>query len=180
MNARTPPLVLDPDEVAALGRAKREAHWALHARLAPRLEQGDVVLADRMQALLSRIAAQVDCTRCGRCCAQMGPTVDDATAEGLAQAVSLSMEAFRERFLRPMWPGSPDTEQVWLFPDPCPMHDGLLCKVYEARPQVCRDFPLEVGATPAQRLEVMAETASICPIAFNLLEHLSQGGDGDI
>jgi Fe-S-cluster containining protein len=172
MAARSPLLVVDPDQVAVLGRARKDAHWLLHDRLAQRLEQGDLALAARIDTLLRSISGEVDCTRCGRCCVRMGPTVDDAAVERIAHAMGLSAEAYRDRFCRPMWPGCDDAEQVWVLPDPCPMHDGLLCTVYEARPQVCRDFPREVGATTAQRLAVMVETASICPIAFNLLESL--------
>jgi Fe-S-cluster containining protein len=76
------------------------------------------------------------------------------------------------RLLRPMWPGAAADDQVWLLPDPCPLHDGRLCTVYEHRPQVCRDFPQAVGANPVARLQIWVEYARICPITFNVIEQL--------
>ncbi len=165
------PFIDSPDEVAVLGRARAEQHWALHDRLVARLNEGE--LAAQIDALTREVAAVVDCSACGRCCQRMGPEIDDETARRLAAALDLSVGELRQQLLRPMWPGAPAAEQRWLLPDPCPLHDGLLCTIYEHRPRVCRDFPCEVGSSSAERLRIFVETARICPITYNVLERLA-------
>jgi len=102
----------------------------------------------------------------------MAPEVDDETAARLAAVLDLSVGELRRQLLRPLWPGAPAAEQRWLLPDPCPLHDGRLCTVYQHRPQICRDFPAAAGASPADRLRIFTETARLCPITFNVLERL--------
>lgn len=167
-----PILVSDPDEVAARGREMARAHWAWRDRVAPRLQAGDPVLAATLSQTLAEVDAAIDCASCGRCCRHMGPVVEADEATSLAGALDLSPAQFRDHYLRPMWPAAADAEQIWLLPAPCPLHDGLLCTVYEARPQPCRDFPGQAGQTPAGHLTQLVEFARLCPIAFNTVERL--------
>lgn len=165
-------MIIDPDEVAIQGNEQAASHWALYARLSPQLQAGDESLAARLDSLLAEVSAQIDCTSCGRCCRKMGPQLDDADMARLGEGLGLSLAAMRERLLRPMWPGAGEGDQIWLLPDPCPLHDGRLCTVYEHRPRVCRDFPQAVGANPVERLQIWVEYAHICPITFNTVEKL--------
>ncbi len=166
-------MIIDPDEVAATGKERAAAHWAVFARLSPRLQAGDEVLAARLDGILAEVSAQIDCTACGRCCRQMGPPLDEADLIRLETGLNLDRATMQSRLLRPMWPGAAADDQVWLLPDPCPLHDGRLCTVYEHRPQVCRDFPQAVGANPVERLQVWVEYARICPITFNTIERIA-------
>ncbi len=161
-----PDLVTDPD---ALDPQIAARFGLLYRRLVPRLQAGEAGLAERLAALLTAVMARIDCTACGRCCRHTGPVVDEADATRLAAGLGLSVAGLRRRFLRPMWPGAAEVDQVWLLPAPCPFHDGRLCTVYPHRPQPCRDFPQAVGADPVERLAVWVETAAFCPITFNTL-----------
>jgi|GEM_PF-2659119 len=161
-----PDLLTDPDAIDPQAVARYEQ---LYRRLAPRLQAGEPGLAERLADLLAAVMARIDCTACGRCCRHMGPVVDDADAARLAAGLGLSVAGLRRRFLRPMWPGAAEADQVWLLPAPCPLHDGRLCTVYPRRPQPCRDFPQAVGADPVERLAIWVETAAFCPITFNTL-----------
>lgn len=169
-------LVSDPDEVARLGRQHAPEHWALFERVVPQLQAGDASLLSNMNETLAEVMAQIDCTTCGRCCVHMGPVVSEGEAGRLAIALHIDLDELHLRHLRPMWPGAPVSEQIWLLPDPCPLHDGRLCTVYEDRPQVCRDFPQAVGADPEERLAIWVEMACICPITFNTVERLLSRG----
>lgn len=161
-----PDWVTDPD---AIDPAVAARYRGLYERLAPRLQAGEPGLAERLDALLAQVMARIDCTTCGRCCRRMGPVVDEADAARLAAGLGLSVDELRQRLLRPMWPGAAEADQVWLLPDPCPLHDGRLCTVYPYRPQPCRDFPQATGADPVERLAIWVETAAFCPITFNTL-----------
>ena len=170
------PLVSDPDEVVRLGRERAPAHWSLYERMRVRLQAKDAPLVACMNEMLADIMGQIDCTTCGRCCVHMGPVVSEGEASRLASALQIGLDELRQLHLQPMWPGAAASEQVWLLPDPCPLHDGRLCTVYADRPQVCRDFPQAVGADPVERLAIWVEMARICPITFNTVERLLSTG----
>ncbi|NOZ49962.1 MAG: YkgJ family cysteine cluster protein [Chloroflexi bacterium] len=168
----TPPLLSDPDQVAARGLQLADEQWAWYGALLASNELADDRHKPLLDALVAEIMAQIDCRTCGRCCQRMGPVVDASELERLALTLDLSPHAFRQRYLRPMWPQASAAQQEWLLSDPCPLHDGLLCTVYEARPQICRDFPQHVGRNLTEQLATCIETARICPITFNVVERL--------
>ncbi|NUQ36771.1 MAG: YkgJ family cysteine cluster protein [Caldilineales bacterium] len=174
MNDPLPLFVADPDQVAARGQALAPQQWAWYDQVQPLAAAGDPDLIAALTTTLATVSAAIDCTTCGRCCRQMGPQVEAAEAAALAAALGLQPELFRRGFLRPLWPAAAEDEQVWLLPSPCPLHDGLLCTVYAARPRPCRDFPQAAGQTPAAHLGQLVEFARICPIAFNTVEQVRQ------
>lgn len=166
-------MIIDPDEVAVLGKERAQAHWAVYGALSQRLRAGDAELASILDQVLADVCSGIDCTACGRCCRHMGPQLDEDDMNRLGAGLSLNTATLKERLLRPMWPGASEDDQIWLLPDPCPLHDGRLCTVYEHRPQVCREFPQAVGADHVERLQIWVESARICPITFNTLERLA-------
>ena len=82
------------------------------------------------------------CKRCGACCRVPGVVrVDEADVERLAGALGMSVEAFTAAYteLAPgrtglMLAGDPEGACIFLGED-------NLCRVHEARPRQCRDYP---------------------------------------
>ena len=103
-----------------------------------------------------------ECTRCGHCCTgEPGYVrVSDEEVAGLAELVSLTADAFRQRYTRALSDGS-----VSLLETPtggCVLYAPERgCTVYRRRPLQCRSWPFwsEVVATP-ERWEAEAKD---CP-----------------
>ena len=170
--AKPPPLLTDPDQVADRGRELLTLQWEWYDAVFPRLQANDAQIAQSLEALTTEIMALIDCRTCGRCCRNMGPQVNAAEIATLAQVLALTPSSFRIHYLKPLWPDAPDDEQSWVLPAPCPLHDGLLCTVYEQRPQICRDFPANVGRDLAEKIAIFIESARTSPITFNVIERL--------
>ncbi len=82
------------------------------------------------------------CQRCGACCRVPGYVrVSEADVEALAGALGMSVEAFIEGYtvLSPSRTGlvlKGEPEGACMF-----LTEENLCRVHEARPQQCRDYP---------------------------------------
>lgn len=83
---------------------------------------------------------QFECTRCAACCTgDPGYVwVTDAEVEALAAAKGMTVESFRERFLREVGDKSTIKERP---NGDCEMLNGKTCAAYEQRPAQCRTFP---------------------------------------
>ncbi|MEJ7608255.1 MAG: YkgJ family cysteine cluster protein [Bryobacteraceae bacterium] len=57
-------------------------------------------------------------------------------------------------------------------PNGCVFLDNGLCLIYDARPEVCRNFPhLSIGGRSlTSRLSSICTRAELCPIVYNVLE----------
>jgi hypothetical protein len=102
------------------------------------------------------------CTACGKCCSgQPGYVwVDQEEIQRMAQAMQLTEEEFRKRYVRRV--GSryslkeyPDGDCILL--DPKERH----CLVYAARPIQCRTWPF--WSSNLKSPESWQETCEICP-----------------
>lgn len=105
---------------------------------------------------------QFECTACGKCCSgEPGFVwVNAAEVADMAQAMQLSDQEFRDRFIRQIGRRSslkeyPDGDCILL--DPQTRH----CLVYKARPIQCRTWPFWTSnlRTP----EDWQETCQVCP-----------------
>ncbi len=57
----------------------------------------------------------------------------------------------------------------WELPAPCPLLDGNLCRVYDARPKACREYPHLHSDFRGHSITRIKDTF-VCPIVFNVVE----------
>ena len=110
-----------------------------------------------------------DCLACGACCLHAGGVLllDDDVAR-LAAHFELSGDDVRMRY-------TSDGEHLRTKgrDDPaCVFLDGKRCTVYEARPQVCRDYPVGGAACLRERGRIGLPTAPDAPSS----DHRREGG----
>ncbi len=76
------------------------------------------------------------CLRCGWCCTKMeAVVVKPPMVQFMAQHLDMSLEEFKDTYTF-------TRDDNTLVRQPCPFYDGKGCKIYENRPQACRDFPI--------------------------------------
>jgi Fe-S-cluster containining protein len=83
--------------------------------------------------------------------------------ERLAQALDIDVAKVMQTYLQE------DEQDGWELLAPCPLLDGKLCSVYDARPTVCREYPHlhnDFRAASVARIH----NAAVCPIVFNVIE----------
>jgi hypothetical protein len=156
----------DPAKVRHRAAAKRDEHLALRAFL----KWGPLAPAevDRLfRRLNAEVSAEVDCTQCGACCAELSPVLDGKDVQRMCRRLRVSDEELRATLLRRTGEGFVFARQ------PCPLLDGTRCSCYKGRPADCRAYPhLHKKHVTGRLLDVLGN-AAVCPIAFGVLQRLS-------
>jgi Fe-S-cluster containining protein len=123
-----------------------------------------------VQETTDQVWKQVDCTKCANCCKTLDVVVDDADVKRLAEELKVSVKSFEHKYVA-MRVG----REKFLKGQPCVfLGDDNACRVYEHRPQACRDFPYLHAKDFRSRSLTMLANVDLCPIVFNVWQILKQ------
>jgi uncharacterized protein len=159
-------VVTDLAEVFRLGTAKTKENLAFR-RYVSAHHFGD----QPFQILASEIQQHIDCTSCANCCRYSVVSVNKLEIEDIAAHLGDTAEAVTSAYTIPD-PEGPALRILRNSRGGCVFLDGNLCRIYEARPKACREFPcVAVGThTLGGRMSSLARWAARCPIIYNALE----------
>jgi Fe-S-cluster containining protein len=93
----------------------------------------------------------------------LAPSLNQDDLQRLARALDLDVTTLQTTYLRQ------DESGIWELPAPCPLLDGKLCRVYDARPKPCREYPHLHNDFQAHSIARINDTF-VCPIVFNVVE----------
>jgi Fe-S-cluster containining protein len=124
------------------------------------------ILDPLVESLNDAIEPAIDCKACANCCKGLYAAAFGHELPALAQAKGVSVEAFKETFVKPY------KEAYYFNAKPCPMLHENLCTAYDARPVCCQTFPNLKGTHFKYRFQSVMEKYPICPIVFNVVEAL--------
>jgi Fe-S-cluster containining protein len=163
-------IVKDPQKVERLAKQGEEENRHFRAWIKGHGPDDDK-LNDLIQELTEEVWAEIDCTQCANCCrTTMTCVVPDEFAP-LARVLGLSLDELKAQVLKMEDDVGEMGERGWVLPYPCPLLDGNLCRVYDERPQQCRDYPYLHTDFRSHSISRFTN-AEICPIVFNVIEAL--------
>ncbi len=118
--------------------------------------------------LHEEVSAEIDCLQCGNCCRGLGPMILEKDIDRLSKKLKIRPSDFIGKFLRK------DEDKDWIFRSmPCPfLGADNYCAVYESRPKACSEYPHTDRKKFYQIYGLTIKNASVCPIAFGVLEKL--------
>jgi len=161
-------VIPSPDKVARLASEKEAENLEFRRYLRQHHETDGL-----FYVVGQRVEAQVDCRQCGNCCHATRVNVSEAEIAAIAEFLSMPVEEVIRQYTEE---DPRDHSRLLAQPrcGPCIFLDKGLCLVYEARPQVCREYPhLHTGhASLGSRLESLGRHAHICPILFGTFEEM--------
>ena len=117
-----------------------------------------------------KVTQQFNCLTCGNCCKSISPMITDKDIERIARRQKMKEVDFIARYLHI------DEDQCYVFNEtPCPflMPDNY-CMIYEYRPKACQDYPHTDRRRFYQLLDLTMRNREICPIVYDVVEHLKK------
>jgi Fe-S-cluster containining protein len=156
-------LVTDPIEVERLAEKAQAENWEFGNWIKLNFGLDDKRLMSVVRRLTEEVTAQVDCTACANCCRVTTTSLAPEDMKRLASALHVDVPTLQQTYLEQGEWGK------WELPAPCPLLDGNLCRVYDARPSSCREYPHLHNDFRAASIARINNTF-ICPIVFNVVE----------
>ncbi len=161
------------DELENLARQKEDENWAFRRFLKFYDELSDKQIDNLVYEITDSVAADIECTSCGRCCRQLKPTLTAKDQERLAKELNITINQLQGRYLE--YVQDDDEPACWQMKIvPCPFQKDKKCTVYGARPQNCRDYPYLKKPGFNTRTMAMLERTLTCPIVFEVIEKLKE------
>lgn len=114
---------------------------------------------------------EVECLSCGNCCRSMTPTFTPADVKRISAHLSMTPDAFREKWLYK------DKEGDWMnYARPCQFFNKKdnKCSIYEVRPADCAGFPHLTKKKPIEYIHVYKQNVEYCPATQRWVEHLEE------
>jgi Fe-S-cluster containining protein len=129
----------------------------------------------RFRRVAEEVEERIDCRACASCCKVAETNLTQRDVERLARYLRLTPQQFVERYTT-MSVQEEDELILRRTEAGCIFLDGNDCRIYEGRPDTCRDFPhLVRGAGSLEsRMWQMIDRATYCPIVYNSLEEFKE------
>lgn len=157
---------LNPDKIYRLAKEKEDENWDFRSFLKG---CNDLTIDSIVHDLVKRVTSKIDCTKCGNCCVNIHPTLDNKDIKKMSKSLSISPESFNKEYVRIDRKG-----QYILNQTPCPFLKNKKCTHYEARPSDCVSYPHLHKKEFIFRLMGVIDNTFICPIVFNVYEALKK------
>lgn len=158
-------MITDLVQIKRLGEAARAANEKLrqHMRRHSYHEK-------KFRRIAEEFEAAIDCQTCANCCRRSTVRLSERDIARLAKELRIKPARVIADY------ASPSGEETLILKRDdergCVFLDGNLCSVYDARPDICRDYPHLVHGPGSllARMWHMPERATVCPIVYNTLE----------
>ncbi|MFI5386182.1 MAG: YkgJ family cysteine cluster protein [Fimbriimonadales bacterium] len=161
-------LVTDLDTIKRISRKEEDENWEFRTFLKIH-DWSDSKLDAAVHEINRKVSSQIDCQKCGNCCATLRAGITRADSVRLANRLLIGLPVFQKRYVE-----TDDEGDKVMNQNPCPFLEGTRCSVYEDRPESCRSFPHLHKPRFRSRLIGVILNTSVCPIVFNVLRELKR------
>ncbi len=117
-----------------------------------------------------KVFQNIDCLKCGNCCATTGPLFKNRDIDMLSRELKIHSSEFTDSFLKI------DEDGDWVFKKlPCPfLGNDNYCSVYASRPTACRDYPHTQQRNIIEKIPITFLNTTICPAVAAVVEKLKK------
>jgi uncharacterized protein len=125
-------------------------------------------LDDQFHQLHEEVFAKTDCLTCANCCKTTSPIFYQTDIERASKALKIKPGQFVETYLR-----VDEDKDFVLKSSPCAFLDKEnYCRIYEARPKACREYPHTNRKKMVQILDLTFSNTLVCPAVLEIVERM--------
>lgn len=161
--------MISPNEITTKAKLKENENYMFRTYL--KMHADPFKLDKQFRKLHDELFAVYDCNQCRNCCKMYCGVIPEKDIERVAVQFSISSEEFIDKYLEYNPAGvSYKTKHC-----PCDFlkEDGD-CALGECKPENCRKYPYTDQSDRMGSLLSIIESASICPVVFEILERLKE------
>lgn len=165
--------MIKPNQVRFRSGKKENENLAFRTFL--KIHADEKELDEQFKMLHNELFQTYDCSRCRNCCKYYAGSIPREDLEKDAEKLEMSVVDFKEKYLKP----EPDAEgRYQTLHMPCDfMNETGACILEECRPDSCKKFPYTDQPERLQSMYSVLDVASVCPVAFEILEELKEEYD---
>ncbi len=117
-----------------------------------------------------QVFEDIDCRECGNCCKTLGPRVTNRDIQKISKYINMRAGKVVKFYL------DVDEDNDFVFNQmPCPfLEDGNFCKIYDARPRACEEFPHTDLPNMQKKLHITLKNSLVCPAVFRMIELIKE------
>lgn len=156
--------MIHPDAVQREAALREKENARFRRFLKAYADEND--LDQKINALHHTLFAHYDCTQCRNCCRAYDVTVQPHEAAAITEKKGMTKEAFCNMYLA-------ESPYGYEIKNPCSfLRKGGICEIEDCKPAECIGYPYTDKPGRMSRLLNLVESASVCPVVFEMLEHL--------
>ena len=116
------------------------------------------------------VFSEIDCLQCGNCCKTAPPLLLNEDINRISKKLNLSVKNFMQEYVV-----KDEDGDLVLNQSPCPfLGSDNFCKIYEVRPNACREYPHTNRKKMHQVFDLTIKNAEICPAVVRILNNIEK------
>lgn len=161
--------MIEPSKVAARARRLEQQNFEFRTFLKIHADYNE--LDSQFSMLHKELFANYDCSKCANCCRTYDVVLDKNEVKKIAEFLKKTRDEFSTKYLLLADTGS---EKQYVFKHkPCSfLDDGGKCQIQDCKPNACKDYPFTDKPDRLFSMYSVIDHASLCPVAFEILERL--------
>lgn len=162
--------MINPEKTASAARLKEEENYRFRSFLKFHADPDE--LDCQFQKLHQELFSNYDCSQCRNCCKEYRGMIPEEDLKKDAAYLGMNDNEFKERYLKyNTAEGLYETKNR-----PCDFLEKETgnCILGECKPENCLNYPYTNQPDRMQSLLSIIESASICPVVYEILERLKE------
>lgn len=127
-------------------------------------------LDEQFLELHNELFKNYDCNKCRNCCREYVMTFEESDINSVAKELKITKDEVINKYIKITGNGYESKDKICCFLNE---KDGT-CKIENCKPEGCREYPFTNKPERLFSLLSIIESASVCPVVFEMLERLKK------
>ncbi len=159
--------MVEPSKLKQVSNKVENENYAFRAYLKNHADLDQ--LDKQFLELHNELFLNYDCSKCRNCCIEYSASFEEEELSQVASFLNMTEEEFRDKYIENTFGG------FELKATPCCfLKENGTCEIEACKPESCRSYPFTDKPERLLSLSSIVNSASICPVVFEMLERLKQ------